>query len=257
MKINLSQLEARLQSLIEGSAARVFPAGSPQNELGTRLVQAMRANIHPQSDGSIWAPNVFSVIVPPVQAQRLESNPELLEELARLLYQAGQEAGLVFPSPPIIKIQPDPSMGPQNGRILAQFHLEHLMETYLMSSRPGGKQEDASHAFLIINGTQVYPLDGSVINLGRSPENTIILDDPRVSRQHAQLRYLGGRYVIFDLNSTGGTFVNQQPVTQSSLFPGDVISLAGVPIIFGQDQDDAADQTQQMPPSGQLPDWRR
>ncbi|MBK6645463.1 MAG: FHA domain-containing protein [Anaerolineales bacterium] len=44
-----------------------------------------------------------------------------------------------------------------------------------------------------------------------------------------------GRFVVFDLNSTGGTFVNGQRTSQSVLYPGDVISLAGVALIFGQD----------------------
>jgi pSer/pThr/pTyr-binding forkhead associated (FHA) protein len=40
---------------------------------------------------------------------------------------------------------------------------------------------------------------------------------------------------LFDLNSTGGTFVNGQRTSQTVLYPGDVISLAGVALIFGQD----------------------
>ena len=62
-----------------------------------------------------------------------------------------------------------------------------------------------------------------------------MIDDPRISRSHAQLRAIKGRFVIFDLNSTGGTFVNAQRTSQSVLYPGDVISLAGVPLVFGQD----------------------
>jgi len=63
----------------------------------------------------------------------------------------------------------------------------------------------------------------------------LIIDDPRISRSHAQLRTINGRYTVFDLNSTGGTFVNGQRTNQSVLYPGDVISLAGVALIFGQD----------------------
>jgi pSer/pThr/pTyr-binding forkhead associated (FHA) protein len=66
-------------------------------------------------------------------------------------------------------------------------------------------------------------------------DNTLVIDDPRISRNHAQLRAIKGRYIIFDLNSTGGTFVNGQRTSQSVLYPGDVISLAGVPLVFGQD----------------------
>ena len=92
-----------------------------------------------------------------------------------------------------------------------------------------------ANAFLIVHGTKVFPLNKAVVNIGRRMENELTIDDPRVSRNHAQLRAVNGRYVIFDLNSTGGTYVNSQRSHQSVLYPGDVISLAGVPLIFGQD----------------------
>lgn len=91
------------------------------------------------------------------------------------------------------------------------------------------------NAFLIIEGVKVFPLKVSVVNIGRRLDNQLVIDDPRVSRNHVQLRSLKGRFVLFDLNSTGGTFVNGQRTNQSVLYPGDVISLAGVAIIFGQD----------------------
>ena len=91
------------------------------------------------------------------------------------------------------------------------------------------------NAFLIIHGTKVFPLDKATLDIGRRMENDLTIDDPRVSRNHAQLRAVNGRFVIFDLNSTGGTYVNSQRSHQSVLYPGDVISLAGVPLIYGQD----------------------
>ena len=89
-------------------------------------------------------------------------------------------------------------------------------------------------AFVIIDGTRVVPLNQAVVNIGRRIENTLVVDDPRVSRTHAQLRAINGRYIIFDLNSTGGTFVNGKKVNQSILYSGDVISLAGADFIYGQ-----------------------
>ena len=89
-------------------------------------------------------------------------------------------------------------------------------------------------AFVIVDGTRVFPLNQAVVNIGRRIENTLVMDDPRVSRTHAQLRAINGRYIIFDLNSTGGTFVNGERVKQSILYPGDVISLAGADLIYGQ-----------------------
>lgn len=91
------------------------------------------------------------------------------------------------------------------------------------------------NSFLIVEGVKIYPLTLPVVNIGRRLDNQLIIDDPRVSRNHAQLRTIKGRFVVFDLNSTGGTFVNGQRTSQSVLYPGDVISLAGVALIFGQD----------------------
>src|SRR5512140_2062774 len=89
-------------------------------------------------------------------------------------------------------------------------------------------------AFVIVDGVKVIPLTQPLIRIGRRVENNLVLDDPRVSRSHAELRAINGRYVIFDLNSTGGTFVNGVRITQSVVYPGDVISLAGVNLVYGQ-----------------------
>ena len=89
-------------------------------------------------------------------------------------------------------------------------------------------------AFVIIDGIRVIPLNQAIVNIGRRIENILVVDDPRVSRTHAQLRAINGRYIIFDLNSTGGTLVNGKRINQSVLYPGDVISLAGAELIYGQ-----------------------
>lgn len=89
-------------------------------------------------------------------------------------------------------------------------------------------------AFLVIDGTKVIPLTQALVSIGRRVENTIVLDDPRISRNHAQLRAVKGRYVLYDLDSKGGSFVNGVRVTQSLLYPGDVISLAGLSLVYGQ-----------------------
>ena len=74
-----------------------------------------------------------------------------------------------------------------------------------------------------------------MINLGRRSDNHVVIDDMRVSRIHAQIRAIKEHYVIFDLDSSGGTFVNGVCLSQSTLYPGDVISLAGVDLVYGQD----------------------
>ncbi|MBP8857500.1 MAG: FHA domain-containing protein, partial [Anaerolineaceae bacterium] len=89
--------------------------------------------------------------------------------------------------------------------------------------------------------------DLPVINIGRREDNHLVIEDLRISRTHAQLRARMGKYVIFDLGSTGGTFVNGQRVTQAILAPGDVISLAGLTLIYSETRTDPSDNTDRMP----------
>jgi pSer/pThr/pTyr-binding forkhead associated (FHA) protein len=64
---------------------------------------------------------------------------------------------------------------------------------------------------------QIIYLDEPVISIGRQLSNDIILNDPHVSRNHCLIRSEGEQYVIEDLNSANGTYVNGERVTESSL----------------------------------------
>ncbi len=90
-------------------------------------------------------------------------------------------------------------------------------------------------AFLIIKGRHHLPLDKPLITLGRLTDNDIVLDAPAVSRRHAQIRWRFGRFVLYDLGGRGRTSVNGQTVIESVLHPGDVISLSGVKLIYGEE----------------------
>lgn len=89
-------------------------------------------------------------------------------------------------------------------------------------------------AFLIVDGSQVVVMDKPVTTIGRKSDNHIVINNKHVSRHHAQISKQQGRFVILDLNSTVGTSVNGKKVEQIALKPGDIISLGGVPLIFGE-----------------------
>ena len=69
---------------------------------------------------------------------------------------------------------------------------------------------------LIINGT-TYELADDLVTIGRSPDNTIVINNPSVSSRHAQLQSAGETYQLKDLGSTNGTHVNGKPVTETLL----------------------------------------
>jgi pSer/pThr/pTyr-binding forkhead associated (FHA) protein len=90
------------------------------------------------------------------------------------------------------------------------------------------------NAFLIVNGSEIVPLTKEVVNIGRMDDNDIILHNAHVSRYHARLVAKSGQYTLMDLQSTGGTSVNGEKINRAGIKPGDVISLSGVPLIYGQ-----------------------
>jgi hypothetical protein len=73
---------------------------------------------------------------------------------------------------------------------------------------------------------QSFDLDKPIITIGREAGSDIVLEDPQVSRHHARLTLQAGVYVVEDLGSTNGTFINEQRLTGTRpINPGDVLRL--------------------------------
>jgi hypothetical protein len=247
-KFQLTRLEARLQALIEGSAARFFPNGKPQSDLADRLVAAMQAGIQTGPNGETLAPNLYVLQVSPDRVEPVSRETVLLDGLMQIISEAGNEAGWQFPSPPVIRVRPLKDLSGQEIRVQAQNSLAHLPQTSDLSTDALLETgELPKNAFLIVDGTHIFNLDRVAINIGRRPDNHLLIDDPRVSRVHAQIRAVRGHYVIFDLDSTGGTFVNGERIRQCPLAPGDVISLSSLPLVYGQEDDASLGSTQDIP----------
>jgi hypothetical protein len=71
-----------------------------------------------------------------------------------------------------------------------------------------------------------FPLEGDQLTIGRDSSNGVAINDSEVSRKHARLGFQGGKYVLEDLGSTNGTFVNGQRLSGPVVLkPGDVVSL--------------------------------
>ena len=239
MKLKLEQLESRLQALIEVRLVSALPGFQVEDLVIQKLASAMKSNLVEDAEGNKLVPNVFTLVVNPKSVERWQ-HPNLLEAMINSLKIVGEEAGLKFSAPPTISIVQNSEQQEAVVEVLASHKLEAAADTRGMTPANDGlgNEEIGSfpqNAFLIVDGVKVFPLIQSVINIGRRLDNQLVIDDPRISRNHAQLRSIKGRFVIFDLNSTGGTFVNGQRTSQSVMYPGDVISLAGVPLVFGQD----------------------
>jgi hypothetical protein len=240
MKKRLSHFEAIAQRLVEGSFGRLFGESLQPQEIGSRLAKAMEDS---EQNGEVA--DSYRVLLNPADHQSLHRrDPELAHKLSAYLVQLAQQANLTLQQQPDVEIVADPSLGRQSVLVEAE-HSQPTGGSTEYLARNGEERTQhllkAVDAFLIIEGKRHVPLDQPIMSIGRRTDNDIVVDSPAVSRQHAQLRWRYGRFVIYDLGSRGGTAVNGQPVAESVLHAGDVITLSGVPLIYGEEmgRDDA------------------
>ncbi len=72
---------------------------------------------------------------------------------------------------------------------------------------------------------KAFPLEGTELTIGRDTSNPVSINDAEVSRKHAKLELRGSAYLIQDLGSTNGTFVNGMRITGAQVLnPGDTVS---------------------------------
>lgn len=92
----------------------------------------------------------------------------------------------------------------------------------------------------------VFPLEPTGAIIGRAPENSIRVNDPRVSQRHAWVGVVHDKAMVCDLNSTNGTFINaasDAPISEAELRPNDTVMLGGhggMQFRFVVERDDAS-----------------
>ena len=76
---------------------------------------------------------------------------------------------------------------------------------------------------------------GEITNIGRDAmQNDIAIDDSAISRQHARVKLEGGQFVLYDLASANGTFVNDELIQKRLLVNGDRIKIGETDLVFMQ-----------------------
>ena len=113
-------------------------------------------------------------------------------------------------------------------------------------------------AKLIINPTssskrEVF-LARTVVSIGRDPSNDVVLPDAMVSRRHAVIEYRASQYYIRDCNSSNGSLVNGDRVSERSLRDGDLVAIGTARLLFRDDLvlEDAGGKVVQHPSAPKL-----
>ncbi len=236
----LKTLESKIEGLVEGTFGRVFKSNVQPVELARKLAKEMDAH-RAVSISRVYVPNRYTIYLSAGDREQFENyEAALKKELSDYLLEHARKEGLAVVTRPRIDFETDERLKLGEFGIQAQMvqapedesaeprqgDLGHTM-VYSPSTGEARKIAPAAtdaRALLVGNGRRTV-LSGDTLVLGRSRDCDVVIDDPNVSRRHAEVRRRGEDWVLYDLGSTNGIKVNGRRVEEAPLSPGDEIGL--------------------------------
>lgn len=229
----LARFESFMEHLVEGSVQRLFRSPVQPAEIAKRLERAMEAN-QTISVRRVIVPNVYHAFLNPQDMQAFTPiRAEVEREMANYLADLARERGFTLLEHPQVELVADASV-PRNA-IQVTAETVEPKPAQQSDTQVIPQQAVQARARLLLarpDGTHTIPLESTLLTIGRGLNNDIILEDTRVSRQHAQIRYRARRFWVSDSGSTNGTFVNGEPIEEAALRDGDTLSLGGLELTF-------------------------
>jgi hypothetical protein len=248
----LRNLEQRIENLVEGVFSRAFSSQVQPVEIARKLAKEMDSH-RTASVARVYVPNQYVVWLSVEDRQRLEGYERSLEqELSAYLLEHARRHDYALLTRPEVELESDERLrlgefGIQTRLVKPPARQGEVPEqgeqgqTMVYSVPPkqtkSRKRQPASHLTetkaIVSLGDRRYVLDGPVAALGRSRECDCVINDPNISRRHAELRRGStGDWQIVDLESTNGVKVNGRQVEATRLSPGDEVVLGTVRFIF-------------------------
>jgi len=231
---HIARLEAHLEQLVEGAFASLFGKKIRAQDIALQLARVMEDGVQPAqgSDPRLIAPDQYLIYAhPSVQTHLLERNATLPQSLADHLVELATLIGYRLINTPTIKFLADSQLDTGKLIINASYRNspEHSTAALQHVVLPGLSKPHSPQ--LVLDG-RLINLEQDVINIGRNRENQIVLDDNTVSRHHIQLRLRASAYMLFDINSQGGTFVNGVQIKEHQLKSGDLIRIGKTQMLY-------------------------
>lgn len=252
--VGFDHFEALAEQLVEGTFEKLFRPRLHPSELARRLARAMEDGQVTGDSGQVFLPNQYWVFLNSDDFTALGADGERLRaELLRYLQRLASGMNARFGGRLRVALHPVDDL--RSGQL--DVRAAHGVEPRGSDDTQGvdvitQSATDASRWALRLGG-RVFPLGEPVIRLGRALTNDVILDDRRVSRRHAQLRWRAGSYHLSDMGSQGGTTLNDRLVKQGEECPvraGDLISLAGIALTVEVENSKPAVDTHPTPSMG-------
>lgn len=239
----LKKLEEKIQGLFEGGFGKAFKSPVQPVELARKLVKEMGEN-KVVSVSRVFVPNEYTIFLSPADQEQFEAYEDHLKgDLASYLLEHARKDGYELLTRPVIIIETDDDLEVGEFGIATRMTSgpEAAPEAPPASPQLGQTvvyrppAAVAAGAYLEGDGRRIELGAGALV-IGRSRQCDIVLADPNVSRQHAEVRPQGTDYVIFDLDSTNGIEVNGVAVRSAVLDDGDLIGLGTTTLTFRRQQ---------------------
>jgi hypothetical protein len=223
----LQRIEERLETWVNGAFSRAFRSDVQPVEIASALQRELDNNAQVVSRDRSLAPNSFTVSLSPRDHDRLAPySSSLVSELTSLVHEHGDLQRYAFPGPVRVALLRDDDLRTGQLRVSSQVQAAVRSDAPEPLSRPAA-------AYLAVNGTVVPVLAAGVL-VGRGSDCDVRVDDPGVSRQHAEFRVLGegsdADVVVVDLGSTNGTVVDGTRVAQAPVRQGTTVTIGSTTI---------------------------
>ncbi|WP_141015166.1 FhaA domain-containing protein [Nocardioides sambongensis] len=218
----LQRFEQRLEQAISGVFARTFRSAVQPVEVAAALQRELDNKAQVISRERRMVPNSFHVELAPSDLERMSGfTGTLADELRDQLKDHADQQGYVFPGP--VKIDFTDADDLTTGR----FRVLSKAEASVTGARRPAADGTPSKVVLEVNGTH-HPLTPPGLVVGRGSEADIRINDPGVSRRHAQFLITTGSAAgasglhieVHDMGSTNGIRVDGQKVPHAALRNG-------------------------------------
>jgi pSer/pThr/pTyr-binding forkhead associated (FHA) protein len=234
----IARLEAQLERFVESAFATLFRKPVSAHDIAIKLARSMTAAavIPTEGDTRPVAPDRYVIhLSTAVHSRFVQHMAQMSAELAQQMIELAGHAGYRLVAVPQIVLVADERLRHNDLEVFAEHTNPLTSSTAMMKAVEMPAPAVAGNLHLLI-GDRAVPLTQPVVNIGRSDDNTIVVDDPFVSRHHIQLRMRGGACLLFDVDSKSGTFVNDVLVREHRLQSGDVIRIGNTRLIFVVDE---------------------
>ena len=230
----LQRLESRLEQAVSGAFAKAFRSAVQPVELAAALQREVDNSAQILSRDRRLVPNAFSIELSPLDSERLGPYSDTLRrELSTMLEDYAEQQHYVFAGPVSIGFDQEDDLG--TGRFRVRSRAAAQVEA-VRRPAPGAPRPPTAapstrpEVVLEVNGTR-HPL-GERLVLGRGAEANLRINDPGVSRRHAELRLdSAGDVVVEDLGSTNGTLVDGRRVDRTPLRDGATVRVGSTDVV--------------------------